>query len=186
MQSEISNIIKDLRQVAAEAAAEFGSMTAEELNWKPDAKGWSIAQCFDHLITTHGLYFDDLDRLARGDTKMSFWERNSPFSGFFGKFLIRSLDPKNTKKMKTTAKAVPSQSAIAADIIERFVLHQDELGEHIERAVEKTDPKKQIVTSPLMGFVTYSLADALTFIPMHCRRHYDQAKRVAAAENFPR
>lgn len=177
---------EDLAQVAADAKAEFGSLSAEQLNWKPRDKDWSVAQCFDHLIVTHGMYFELFERLAGGDTKMSFWERTSPFSGFFGRFLIKSLDPKNVKKMKTTANAQPSSSTIGSDIIERFCEHQDQLVAALQKLPATIDPARQIVTSPLMGLVTYSLADTFTFIPMHCWRHFNQAKRVTETEGFPK
>ncbi len=186
MDTRIEKTCSELAAVAKDTAEAFGDLSAEQLNWKPSEKQWSVAQCFDHLITTHSLYFKDLDRLASGDTKMSFWERYSPLSGFFGRFLIKGLDPKNTKKMKTTAKASPAKSEIGGDIIEKFSTHQSELADRIRRASEKVDPDKQIVTSPLLGIVTYSLADAVKFIPMHCERHFDQAKRVLVSEGFPR
>jgi hypothetical protein len=37
---------------------------------------------------------------------------------------------------------------------------------------------KTIITSPLAGFVTYSLDDCLTILIVHERRHVLQAKRV--------
>jgi hypothetical protein len=186
MAEQIETAIKDLRQIANDARAAFGSLSPEQLNWKPSEKEWSVAQCFDHLIVTHGLYFNDLERLASGHLHMTFWQRYSPLSGFFGRFLIKGLDPKNQKRMKTTAKAFPSQSEIGGDIIERFASHQSDLADLFKRTVERADPAKQIVTSPLLGFVTYRLTDALAFVPMHCRRHFEQAKRVTAAEGFPK
>lgn len=182
---EISEVCSDLKQVADEAKAMFGSLSIEQLNWKPSEKEWSVAQCFDHLTRTHSLYFPLFARFAAGDTKMSFWEKASPFSGFFGRFLIKGLDPKNLKKMKTTGKAEPSTSEIGGDIIERFCKHQDQMIAAINKLPSDLDATKQIVTSPLLGAITYSLADTFTFVPMHCRRHFDQAKRIAQAAGFP-
>ncbi len=163
MVNDISKVCANMQQVAIDAAAEFGGMTPAQLNWKPSVQQWSIAQCFDHLMVTHSLYFPEFDRLADVGSSMTFWERYSPLSGFFGRFLIKGLDPKNTKKMKTTGKAMPSSSQIGGDIIERFVAHQDVIGGYLRRIAEKVDANKQIVTSPLLGFVTYSLADAFVF-----------------------
>ena len=182
---EISEVCSDLKQVADEAKATFGSLTAEQLNWKPSENEWSVAQCFDHLTRTHSLYFPMFERFGAGDTKMTFWEKASPFSGFFGKFLIRGLDPKNLKKMKTTGKAEPSKSEIGGDIIERFCSHQQQMIDAINKLPDDLDATKQIITSPLLGVITYSLADTFTFVPMHCRRHFDQAKRVTQATGFP-
>ncbi|PYT01342.1 MAG: hypothetical protein DMF63_00375 [Acidobacteria bacterium] len=170
--------ITDLTQVAVDARATFGGLTSEQLNWKPAEKSWSVAQCFDHLITTHSLYFPVFDRLAKR-TSPSPWEKYSPLSGFFGRFLIKNLDPKNLKKMKTTSKAQPSASEIGDDIIERFCEHQDQLVEALRRL---PDAKNTIITSPLLGVVTYSLDDTLTILSVHCRRHFDQAKRVMDVE----
>ena len=185
MKANISAICSDLKKTADDAKEAFGSLKAEQLNWKPDEKSWSVAQCFDHLIVTHSMYFPIFDKLIAGDAKPTFWERYSPLSGFFGKFLIKGLDPKNQKKMKTTAKAFPSASEIGGDIIERFEEHQRQFAEYIERLPADIDPAKTIITSPLLGIVTYSLEDSLIFVPMHCRRHFDQAKRVTETEGFP-
>lgn len=185
MSDRIENAVGDLRQTADDARSAFGSLTSQQLNWKPSEKEWSIAQCFDHLTRTHSLYFPLFESLATGDTKMTFWEKASPFSGFFGRFLIKGLDPKNLKKMKTTGKAEPSKSEIGADIIERFCEHQQQMIDAINKLPGDLDATKQIITSPLLGAITYSLADAFTFVPMHCRRHFDQAKRVTEAEGFP-
>jgi hypothetical protein len=185
MAEQIDNVTNDLAQVAADARSTFSALTPAQLNWKPSEKEWSVAQCFDHLIVTHSLYFPLFERFAAGDTKMSFWEKASPFSGFFGRFLIKGLDPKNLKKMKTTGKAQPSASEIGGDIIERFCEHQQQMIDAINKLPSDLDASKQIITSPLLGAITYSLADAFTFVPMHCRRHFDQAKRVTEAERFP-
>lgn len=173
-----------LQQVAEDAQASFGSLSAAQLNWKPEPESWSVAQCFDHLITTHSLYFPRFGRLARGNAEMSYWEEHSLFSGFFGRFLVKSLDPKNPKKIKTSAKAFPSTSEISSDIIERFCEHQQQMIDHIEKLPATIDPAKMIITSPLMGLITYSLENCLIFLPMHCRRHFNQAKRVTEMNGF--
>lgn len=160
-------------------------MSAAQLNWKPSAKSWSVGQCFDHLITTHSLYLPVFSKLTTGDTQPSFWEKVSPLSGFFGRFLIRSMDPANLKKMKTTSKAQPSASEIGGDIIERFVEHQEEIIAALEALPANVDVSKTVITSPLMGLVTYTLDDTFTILAYHCRRHFDQAKRVTETVGFP-
>lgn len=184
--SRIEQVTQELKTVADNAMAEFGGLTVEQLNWKPSEKDWSVAQCFDHVIVTHSLYFPLFERLASGDTKMSFWEKTSPFSGFFGRFLIKGLDPKNLKKMKTTGKAQPSSSEIGGDIIRQFCDHQQQMIDAIKKLPGDLDATNQIIASPLLGAVTYSLADAFTFVPMHCQRHFDQAQRVRETAGFPK
>jgi DinB family protein len=185
MSETIENVNRELRRSADDARATFGRLSLEQLNWKASDKSWSIAQCFDHLITAHSLYFPLFEKLAKGDLTQSVWERYSPFSGFFGGFLVRSLDPKYPKKMKTTSKGRPSMSEIDAEIISRFYEHQLRMIDHLQRIPEAIDPRTFKITSPLLGFATYALGDAFTFLPAHCRRHFEQAKRVMDHGGFP-
>ena len=186
MNGRLEQVIGELQKSADDARSTFGSLSAEQLNWKPAEKSWSIAQCFDHLITTHSLYFPLLERLAAGDVKQTSWESYSPLSGFFGRYLIRSLRPENVKKMKTTPKAYPSSSEIGGDIIERYCKNQAQLIEHLRKLPPEIDTKKTFVTSPLLGLVTYSLDDCYTILAVHGPRHFNQAKRVMEADGFPK
>lgn len=185
MSDRIDQVVNDLKNIAEDSLAVFGSLSAMQLNWKSEQKSWSVAQCFDHLITTHSLYFPLFERLATGDSKSSFWERMSPLSGFFGRFLINSMRPENVKKMKTTAKAQPSSSEIDAGIIERFCEHQNAIIEHLKKLPADIDLSRTIVTSPLLGVVTYSLDATLTILVVHCQRHFGQAKSVTESVGFP-
>ena len=181
----INQLTSELSKAADEAHVSFGSLSVDQLNWKPAEKSWSVAQCLDHLITTHSLYFPLFARLATGDTKQTFWESYSPLSGFFGRFLIKSLRPENVKKMKTTSRAFPSSSEISGDIVDRYVQHQAEMIEHLKRIPDGIDPAKTIITSPLLGFVTYNLDDCYTILEVHGPRHIAQAKRVMESDGFP-
>ena len=185
MTENAETTISVLSEVAREAEESFGSMSTAQLNWKPSEKSWSIAQCLDHLITIHALYFPLFERLASDVLRPSVWERVSPFSGFFGRYLIKAMRPENPKKMKTSAKAEPSKSEIGGDIVERYKEHQRQMIEHIKNVPAGVDPVKTIITSPLMGLVTYSLDDTYTVLAVHSQRHLGQARRVAETDGFP-
>ena len=180
----VSSLSAVLSQVSRDATDVFGALTGDQLNWTPDPKRWSVAQCFDHLITTHAKYFPIFTRLAAGGVEHSWWERHSPFSGFFGRLFISTLDPANTTRRRTTSNAMPSSSAIGADIITRFAAHQAELMAHVRRLPPSLDPGV-IITSPLLSVVTYRLDDVLVFLGLHCRRHFEQARRVKEQGDFP-
>lgn len=177
LHDRVSELTKTLAEVSDDATRVFGGLTAEQLNWTSDPKRWSVAQCFDHLIKTHAKYFPIFERLASGDLRRSWWERTSPLSGFFGRIFVSSLDPSNQTKRRTTPNASPSSSAIGADIIERFAEHQTEMIAHVRRLPPTLDPDI-VITSPLLSVVTYRLDDVLVFLGLHCRRHFEQARRM--------
>jgi hypothetical protein len=185
MNERIREVTEQLKATADEARTLFGGLSAVQLNWKPTQKSWSVAQCFDHLITTHSLYYPLLDRLGTGEFRSGTWEKVSPFSGYFGRFLIRSMTPDNLKKMKTTSKAEPSSSEIDDGVIDRYCEHQEELIERLRQLPKDIDPKKTTITSPLMSLITYSLDDCYTVLVVHGHRHLGQAKRVMEADGFP-
>ncbi|HTK37974.1 MAG TPA: DinB family protein [Pyrinomonadaceae bacterium] len=186
MEERLDYVIAELQKTAADATAEFGDLSAAQLNWKPAEKSWSVAQCFDHLITVHSQYFPLFERIAAGNLRRSPWEKVSPLSGFFGRFLIKAVRPDNPKKVKTTSKAQPSTSEIDGGIIERFAEHQNQMSEHLRRLPADIDAAKTIITSPLLGFVTYNLDDCFTVLETHCKRHFGQAKRVTETGGFPK
>ena len=173
----IKSVISDLESISEDAQGSFGQLTGAQLNWKPDATSWSVAQCLDHLITINTLYFPIFEKMKSGPVENTFMEKYSPLSGFFERYLIKALGPENPKKMKTSKIAYPSASEIDETIVEKFKNHNRELGEHIANISPEVN-LKTIITSPLAGFVTYSLDDCLTILIVHERRHVLQAKRV--------
>lgn len=54
-----------LDDVAAATQSTFGALDARQLNWRPDATRWSVAQCFEHLLTANRLMEDAADILHR-------------------------------------------------------------------------------------------------------------------------
>lgn len=185
MNDSIDELAKELEEVTQGTRAAFANLSRDQLNWKPMADSWSIAQCLDHLITINSLYFPLLASMRTGPARPTFWERYSPLSGLLGKLLIKTLSPEYPKKTKTSPKAEPSASEIDDGILDRFSQHQAELIEHVRQIPNSVDRGGTIVTSPLVRWVTYSLDDCLTILVVHEKRHFQQAKRVMEAEGFP-
>ncbi|HYO62145.1 MAG TPA: DinB family protein [Pyrinomonadaceae bacterium] len=182
---ELDSLLGELASIARDARSEFGGLSPRQVNWKADEKQWSVGQCFAHLMKTNGAYFPKLEALARGERRGTLWERLSPLSGFLGRTVLKFVAPESPRKAKARPGFTPSDSEVEADVIEQFVGQQTRLAE-LMRANRGLDPERVIVTSPIAGFVTYSLLDAYRIIVAHERRHFAQARRVTEAEGFPR
>ncbi|MEP7075617.1 MAG: DinB family protein, partial [Acidobacteriota bacterium] len=90
MRNATSETIAELERITEDFGTAFGSLTNEQLNWKPAAESWSIAQCVDHLIKSNDEVQPVIDaKLAGG--KNSFLESWSPLTRFFGGFLKNNL-----------------------------------------------------------------------------------------------
>jgi hypothetical protein len=181
MNSELENLTSELQKIAADAESKFGSLSAGQINWRPSAEGWSVGQCFEHLIKTNKLFDGELEKIAGGARRNSFWESWSPLTSFGGKFLIKSLKS-DARKFKAPTQAIVPPSEIEANIIEQFSEHQADMIEKIKRT-EKADWRKTVITSPFMKLMTYSFADGLQVVVEHEKRHFRQAERVLAMQN---
>lgn len=180
----IKQLIPRLKNAGERIQGEFSSLSLKQINWKSSADKWSIAQCLDHLVVADSLYFSVFGQIAAGQHKMSWWERWSPFSNFFGKFFIRHLQETPKRKMKTTPVFFPASGAIDDGIMQRFYTHLDKMINLID-ACRHADLDKTIISSPQTRIITYSLRDVFTFLTSHLHRHIGQAMRVKESDSFP-
>lgn len=183
MDERITGITSALKQVAEDAQASFGSLSSEQLNWKPSETGWSVGQCFEHIIKTNEQFYPEFEKLANGTRKNSFIENYSPLTGFFGRFLIKAVS-EDSKKAKAPSQKIVPPSDVNADIIGRFASHIDDVSRRVESCAS-ADRQKTVVTSPFLAIFTYRLDDAYTVLVEHTRRHFRQAKRVTEVDGFP-
>jgi hypothetical protein len=180
----LSALISAANAIADETLAAFGDLSAQQLNWKPDADRWSVAQCFDHLLTANGAYFPTFDQVLGGDNKSTFWTSLPWLPGFWGKMLIKAVSPESARKLKAPKIFRPSSSSVDAAIIRRFVDQQHQVIKYM-KAMEGLELEKTIIPSPVTGLVTYSVMDAYRVIVAHERRHFLQARRVTETQGFP-
>lgn len=180
----IPQLIAETDAIAREAQAQFSRLNAPQLNWKPAAESWSVAQCLDHLMTANREMFPVMTAAASGTHKASLWESMPIIPGLMGKFMVKAVSPQAKQKVKAPAKIRPSASTLDAQIVTQFVNHQREVAEHLKR-LTAVQADRIVMTSPLAGFVTYSLLDAARLIVAHERRHLAQAQRVMQTAEFP-
>ena len=181
---DLYNFIDEITEIGQKAEFTFGQLSPEQINWKPGAESWSVGQCFEHLIKTNELFYEELELIASGSRRNSFLENYSPLSSFFGSLLVNSLK-KDARKFKAPTRKIVPPSEIDQNIVEIFAAHQAELIGKI-KSIENTDWRKIKITSPFMKLVTYKLADGFRVVVEHEKRHFRQAERVLQAENFPR
>jgi len=156
----------------------FGALSAEDLNRKPNARTWSIAQCIDHIMVINGTYFPVIRQLREGTYRVP-WHGRFPFlTRYFGNFVLKSVLPDRKKKIKTFPIWEPSQSDLPADILVRFARHQAELKDLIQTS-EDLVARGAVIASPASRMIVYPLETAFEIILTHERRHLNQALEIA-------
>ena len=180
----INSIQEKAKQAEEKVRSSFSNLSSAPLNWKPSPEKWSIAQCFDHLVTADGTYLPILKKIAEGSHKMNFWERYSPFTNYFGRMFKKTLTENVRKKYKSPKPFVPSKSEVSGDIIDQYL---DNLRTFMDCVVRcnSIDLDKTKFSAPIMGLVTFNVRDGITFMIQHDHRHINQAIRVKESEGFP-
>ena len=184
MTADVNALMEDLNDITGTARREFGGLTAEELNWKPNPREWSVAQCLDHLTLSAMAFLPTLRAIQEGTKPSTRWERLPVLPALWGALVRRAVDPERARKTRAPASLRPAESAIGPDIVNRFVASQREL--HAFMSGTTPAMLRTIVTSPVARFVTYSLLDAYRIVLAHDRLHFRQARAVIASPGFPR
>ena len=160
LKADLPVVIAAIESVANDARDTFGRLTPAQLNWKPSAERWSVAQCFDHLLNSNNGYLPIIDGVLAGQ-KRTLWQSMPGLPGVMGKLLINSLDPVKGRNLKAPGKFQPAQSDISGSVIDDFVAQQAAIVEKM-KATRHLDLEKIIISSPVTSVVTYSLMDALS------------------------
>lgn len=180
----LPELLNETESIASDVHSTFGSLTTDQLTWKPNSDSWSVAQCLDHLIAANREMLAVFDPVISGSKRTTFVERLPVLPGLMGRVMVKFVAPQSSQKLKAPPAAAPSSSKLDPQIVNQFVTLQQQVTQKF-KAVEGLNPDKVIVTSPFLSFITYSLLDACRIMVAHERRHFDQARRVMAAEGFP-
>jgi hypothetical protein len=181
---EVDHLQRELRTISENARNEFGRLSRDQLNWKPSAERWSVAQCFDHLLKSNAGYIPIFDAVAAGTFKQTFVQKLPGLPKMWGQLLIKSLDPKTTRKLKAPRKFQPASRDLSASIIDDFVQNQNRVLDSMEKT-KNLEIGRTIISSPVASVVTYSVLDAFRIVVVHEQRHFQQAQRVTQEQNFP-
>ena len=183
---ELPALIEVANTVAPQVRAEFGSLRADQLNWKPSPDKWSVGQCFDHLIVSNAEYFPIFDRVLQGaKTTNTIWESLPGLPRLWGQMLIKAVSPDGARKQKAPKILAPTTSAVDAGIITRFIDQQERVVSYLN-TITAVDADTIIITSPVARVITYSLLDACRVIVAHEQRHILQARRLMQLPEFPK
>ena len=179
----LDEVRRGLDAVIRDTETTFGRLSTTQLNWKPDATRWSVAQCFQHLLTGNEMMLR-AGQAALNGNRRTVWQRLPLLPALFGRALIRSQSPEATGKYKAPSIARPTASELPADILRRFTDQQRQAVSWMQ-VLDERQAARQNMASPFIKVITYSVLDGCRLMLAHDRRHFEQARRVMALPDFP-
>src|SRR6266508_4315920 len=105
-------IVEEAEKNSKGARALTEDLTEAQLNWKPSADRWSIAQCLEHLaITSHK--FDGLFPAALERAREKWPLKGAPEykASLVGGWLVRQVDPDTGRNLPAQKVFRPSDSS---------------------------------------------------------------------------
>lgn len=179
MNSELSDDLRQLEAIRADARALVAAVSSGEFNRRPDPKRWSVGQCLDHLNTLRTTY-PAIDRTI-AEAERRGLRRPGPFRyGWFARLSIRSMDAPPRFRMRTVKMLFPREIPLDRDaVLHEFLELRDQFAERVRRA-DGLDLKRAVVVSPVNRLVRLPLGAYFAFLLAHDRRHLWQARQVLA------
>jgi len=160
-------------------------LTEAQLNWKPSAEQWSIAQCLEHLAVATSefeKYFQAALERARKQRPVTNPPAYKP--SMLGGWLAKQVSPEAPRKVTAPKIFRPADSSNIAGALEKFVNQQAAFLDFV-RQCNGIDYNKTRIRSPVTPLMRYSLADAFVITVLHGQRHLAQARRVREMPKFP-
>lgn len=163
-------------------------LSREQLNWQPNDRTWSVAQCLAHLNAYYRYYIP----VFRG--KISNTRFKDPVDQFtsspLGVAAYRSVKLGKVKNVKRKLKSMKeynplvNPSLLTDDVVEEYLGHVADFKAVLKEG-EAVNLRKTKCPLALRPVVKLNLGDAFIFTAYHNERHVEQMKRVMRQSGFP-
>ena len=178
--------VAELQRQGEEAQALVGGLQTSALNWRPDGRSWSVAQCIDHLARTNSLYLEVIrEAVERNEDQISPGSSVYRPAGWPSRKFIESMEPPPRRRFRAFRKIIPAQAGYRNDeVLPPFLTAQKELAELVEKDREM-DLGSVRFHNPFLKGIRMTISSGLLLIGAHNRRHLWQAERVKERAGFP-
>lgn len=163
----------------------LNELSDDQLNWKPAEDLWSISECVEHLSITNKLYYYEIEKQS-SEKQITCKDDEIPVKhSFFGKLIIKAVDPSNIEKIRTFPVFQPSKSFITKDSIAKLSEVQKSLISMISSSVN-LNTNRYSISSPASKLIRINLSDVLEIIRLHNKRHLIQIEKILTNDKFPK
>ncbi len=175
--SDTESVIKDF--------GKYKTISESQINWKSSLENWSIADCVDHLIVTNKLYLKEFEKQFGEKQIETDCSKTEVQHKWLSRFIIKSVDPANAKKVSTFAVFMPSLSNHSKNVFDSFFNLQNQFINLLITA-ENLNLNEYVMSSPAAKIIKENFCDVLEIIRLHDRRHFNQAEKLFNHPNFPK
>lgn len=176
-EAEVEALLGEARELVA-------SLDDHQLNWRPAAHRWSVAQNLDHVVRTGRVHLPAMVPAAEM-ARSRLAEGRRPYrNGWVGGYLVRVMEPPPRPKVPTMKRLYPDEHHSGGDLLAAFEAFHAELLDLV-RSTPAGAWRHARLRSPIMPLIRMTLGQAFAVLTGHGRRHLWQARQVTRAAGFP-
>lgn len=182
--ADLQDYRRQIEAVNEDARDLLARLSEAQVNWRPTAAHWSIAECLDHLTVTNRELMQGIEAAIK-DARSKGLTGRGPFRhGIIGNMIVRSMEPPAKMKFKAPKMFKPRPDQSLEVVAREFFAMQNELQRLIEEA-NGINLARVKVTSPVTKLIKLSLGQSFGLLASHERRHLWQARQVKSNQAFP-
>lgn len=175
----LSRWAAEIDRVNRRAASLVRGVRPEQLEWRPPAGGWSMAEVLEHLTVTNERYLTAM----RESTPVAVTPSAKPWRPTIAGALLNYAFRKPKLRMKSPRVFAPGPEP-RERVFHEFLLTQLDLRRAAERAIA-SDIRRTRVASPATSLVRFNLGDCFEILVSHAYRHLGQVERIRKQPEFP-
>jgi hypothetical protein len=178
--------IRDQIDAADRAGAGLAaSVTEEQFQWRPhDGRGWSIAQCLEHLAIMNKHYGAAVRKGVEDGRRRNLRRTGPGRSTFFGRRFIQSQEPPVKMKLKAPKVGRAPQNKPRDEIIRAYHESHDFIRQLIDDAAD-VDLTRATYPNPFIPMIRMRVVTGFAILAGHDRRHLWQAEQVKLQPGYP-
>jgi DinB superfamily len=180
---EIRRVLAELEANERHAEALVADLDAGSLNWRPDDRSWSIAQCLDHLNVANRLYLEAMRPVLEAAGRQGKRRQGLVRPGWFERWFVANLEPPPKRKLPAPRKIIPALQGEKEVLLAEFRrLHAEAAG--LLREFAGVDLGIRF-PNPFFPLVRFRVWTGILVIPAHERRHLWQIEQLRKKPGFP-
>ena len=179
----LSECISSLEELEKEARILFEKLSLKQLNWKPQPKTWSVAECIAHLLIVFSKYEPAVNKALSQANKQE--ENVSYQASFLGKIFLNFVKPDYKIKIPAPSALKPTQSHYGLEVVEMYFGYLQKVKSFMQ-ASENKNLNKIKIPSSVSKLIRFNLGDYFKIEVWHNLRHFQQMLRVCNEPDFPK
>lgn len=180
---EVRRILEDLAANERRAEALVAGLDTASLNWRPDERSWSTAQCLDHLNVANRIYLEAM-RPAVDEARRQGKQRWGPVRpGWFERWFVASMEPPPRRKLPAPKKIIPAFEGEKEALLAEFRRLHGETASLLHDAAGLDLGVR--FRNPFISLFRFKVWTGFLVIPAHERRHLWQAEQLRTKPGFP-